>query len=181
MHLNCRCRLRPVLGDLGGRLHWVDTNLIGPEWVGKLGENQVDAMLSTTALHWLAPESLTRLYRELGELVHPGGIFLNGDNLKFGPHLPSFLRIAQTTKERTRVDSFDRCCLEDWESWWKALRAESALRELFAERDRRFSWKAAGGQAPIFDLHVAALRDSGFREVGVIWQNMENRLLMAVR
>jgi hypothetical protein len=37
------------------------------------------------------------------------------------------------------------------------------------------------GKAPIIDLDVAALRDGGFREVGVIWQNMENRVLMAVR
>jgi SAM-dependent methyltransferase len=170
-----------VFGNLGGRLRWVEADLMSPEWVGKLGERQVDAVLSTTALHWLAPESLTRLYRELGELVRPGGIFLNGDNLKFGPHLPSFQRVAQTMKERTRVDAFERRGLEDWDSWWKALQAEPALQELFAERERRFSWKASGWHAPIFDLHVAALRDSGFREVEVIWQSGENRVLMAVR
>jgi hypothetical protein len=49
------------------------------------------------------------------------------------------------------------------------------------EREQRFGWKASGWHAPIFDLHVAALQDAGFREVGVIWQNGENRVLMAVR
>jgi SAM-dependent methyltransferase len=170
-----------VLGDMGGRLRWVDADLMTPEWVGKLGESQLDAVLSTTALHWLAPEYLTRVYRDLGQLVRPGGVFLNGDNLKFGPHLPSFQKVAETMKERTRADSFERRGLEDWESWWKALQAEPFLKELFAERERRFGWKASGWHAPIFDLHVAALQDAGFREVGVIWQNMENRVLMAVR
>jgi len=170
-----------VLGDMGGRLRWVEANLASAEWVGKLGELQIDAVLSTTALHWLSPEYLTRVYRELGELVRPGGVFLNGDNLKFGPHVPSFQKVAQTMKERTRVDAFERRGLEDWETWWKALQAEAPLKELFAERERRFAWKASGWVAPIFDLHVAALRDAGFREVGVIWQNMENRVLMAVR
>jgi len=33
----------------------------------------------------------------------------------------------------------------------------------------------------LYDLHLAALRDGGFREVGVIWQNMENRVLLDVR
>ena len=47
--------------------------------------------------------------------------------------------------------------------------------------ERRFGWQASGWHTPIYDLHVAALRDAGFREVGVIWQNMENRVLMAVR
>jgi SAM-dependent methyltransferase len=170
-----------VLGNMEGRLRWVEADLMTPEWVGKLGASQVDAVLSTTALHWLAPEYLTRVYRELGQLVRPGGVFLNGDNLKFGPHLPSFEKIAQTMKERTRIEAFERRGLEDWDSWWKVLQAEPSLRELFAERERRFAWKGSGWQAPIFDLHVAALRDGGFREVGVIWQNMENRVLMAVR
>jgi SAM-dependent methyltransferase len=170
-----------VLGDMGGRLLWVDADLMGPEWVSKLGVLEVDAVLSTTALHWLAPEYLTRLYRELGELVRPGGVFLNGDNLKFGPHLPSLQKVAQTMKERTRLDAFERRGLEDWDSWWQALQAEPALKALFAERERRFSWKTSGWHAPIFDVHVAALRDGGFREVGVIWQHMENRVLMAVR
>jgi SAM-dependent methyltransferase len=170
-----------VVGNMGGRLRWVEANLTTPEWVSKLGEPQIDAALSTTALHWLPPEYLTRVYRELGQLIRPGGVFLNGDNLKFGPHAPSFQKVAQTMKERTRQDSFERRGLEDWESWWKALQAEPALQELLAERERRFSWKTTGWQAPIFDLHVAALRDGGFREVDVIWQNMEKRVLMAVR
>jgi SAM-dependent methyltransferase len=170
-----------VLGDKGGRLRWMEADLMTPEWVSKLGEAQLDAVLTTTALHWLAPEYLTRVYRELGELVRPGGVFLNGDNLKFGPHLPSFQKVAQRMKEQTRLESFDREGKEDWEAWWKALQAEVTLKELFAERERRFAWKATGWHAPIFDLHVAALRDGGFREVGVIWQNGENRVLMAVR
>ena len=64
-----------VLGSMGGRLRWVEADLMSPDWVDKLGESQVDAVLSTTALHWLAPEYLTRVYRELGELVRPGGCF----------------------------------------------------------------------------------------------------------
>jgi hypothetical protein len=55
------------------------------------------------------------------------------------------------------------------------------LSELFAERARRFAWKGLGSPGPIVDLHVAALRDGGFREVGVIWQHMGTRVLMAVR
>jgi SAM-dependent methyltransferase len=170
-----------VLGNMGGRLRWVDADLTTAEWVNKLGESPFDAVLSTTALHWLAPEYLTRVYRELGQLIRPGGVFLNGDNLKFGPHLPSFQKVAQAVKERTRIDAFERRGLEDWEGWWKALQAEPSLEGLFAERERRFSWKVSGWHAPIFDLHAAALRDGGFREVGVIWQHGENRVLMAVR
>jgi hypothetical protein len=64
---------------------------------------------------------------------------------------------------------------------WAALAVEPALRELRAERERRFVRKATGWRAPIFDVHEAALRDAGFRALGVIWQYMGNRVPMAMR
>jgi len=170
-----------VLGTVGGRLRWVTADLMTAEWVADLGESQFDAVLSTTALHWLAAEPLIRLYRQLGKLVRPGGVVLNGDHMKFGPSLGTFQQVADAVKERRREDAFIRRGVEDWANWWNALEAEPALKELFAERERRFTWKAAERHIPSFDLHQAALRDAGFREVGVIWQNMDNRVLMAVR
>jgi hypothetical protein len=36
-------------------------------------------------------------------------------------------------------------------------------------------------ERPTLDIYEAALRQAGFQEVGVIWQRMDNRMLMAVR
>jgi trans-aconitate methyltransferase len=170
-----------VLGTMGGRLHWVEADLTTPAWLSHLGEAHVDAVLSTTALHWLPAEHLVRVYRELGQLVRPGGVVLNGDHLKFGSSMASFQQVADAVKTRLQEDAFTRRGLEDWAGWWQALRAEAALAELFAERERRFAWRQTDSHRPIFALHEAALRDAGFREVGVIWQRMDNRVLMAVR
>jgi trans-aconitate methyltransferase len=170
-----------VLGTMGGRLRWVEADLTTPEWLSHLGAAQVDAVLSTTALHWLPAEQLIRVYRELGQLVRPGGVVLNGDHLKFEPSMASFQQVADAVKARVQDDAFTRRGIEDWEGWWQALRAETALADLFAERERRFAWRQMDSHRPIFALHEAALRDAGFREVGVIWQRMDNRVLMAVR
>jgi trans-aconitate methyltransferase len=170
-----------VLGTMDGRLHWVEADLHQAEWLTRLGTTQVDAVLSTTALHWLPVEYLVQLYLQLGQLVRPGGVFLNGDHFKFVPHLQTFQQVADTVKQRRRDDAFIRRGVEDWEQYWDAMAAEPALQALFAERERRFGWKAAGWHTPIFDVHAAALQDAGFHEVGVIWQNIDNRVLMAVR
>jgi trans-aconitate methyltransferase len=170
-----------VLGTVGGRLRWVSADLMTAEWSAEIGEAQFDAVLSTTALHWLAPEHLIRLYGQLGQLVRPGGVVLNGDHMKFRPSMETFQRVADTVKAHRQEDAFTRRGVEDWTTWWQALEAEPALRDLFAERERRFAWKAQGWHAPIYDVHEAALRDAGFREVGVIWQTMDNRVLMAMR
>jgi SAM-dependent methyltransferase len=170
-----------VLGTMAGRLRWVEANLMTADLPAELGDGPFDAVLSTTALHWLPPEPLIRLYRQLAQLVRPGGVVLNGDHLKFDLSMPTFQRLADTVKERRREDAFTRRGVEDWSQWWEALAAEPALQALFTERERRFTWKGHGHTVPIFALHQAALKDAGFREVGVIWQNMDNRVLMAVR
>jgi SAM-dependent methyltransferase len=176
---------RGALGDVGGRLRWAEANLHDPEWPEVTGEQQFDAVLSTTALHWLAPEHLAQVYATLGRLVRPGGLFLNGDNMAFPPELPSFTRLAQWEKERLWTpEAFAARGVEEWEAWWAAARAEPAFAELLAERTRRFEWhkgKDKPWTAPGYETHVALLKDAGFREVGTIWQFSTNRVLMAVR
>ncbi len=198
-----------ALGARDGRLRWVDADIGSPGWLealgcvrklsmhflnltqvrtrkrllsdSPLGETQVDAALSTTALHWLPPAQLVALYRDLGRLVRPGGLFFNGDNMAFGPDLPTYQRLAQDATDRDWSDeSFAARGIETSEEWWEALSLEPSLTRLLAERERRFASKERP-TSPIFDAHVAALREAGFREVGTVWQTGTDRILMAVR
>jgi trans-aconitate methyltransferase len=170
-----------ALGEREGRLRWVEADLRDPAWLTGLGEEHVAAVLSTTALHWLEAWDLVRLYHQLGDLVRSGGIVLNGDHLRFGPHLPTFHTLVAAMQQRQRAEAFERQVTEDWRQWWHALEQEPAFRELLAERARRFSQHTDDERAPILEVHEAALRDAGFREVGVIWRNLDDGVLLAVR
>jgi SAM-dependent methyltransferase len=172
---------RGVLGDAGGRLRCVQTDLAAPNWSESLGESSFDAVLSTTALHWLPVESLVGLYEDLGRLVREGGVFLNGDNMAFAPHEETLRLLAETARERQHARAFAKVGAEDWEQWWAALAKEPGAVELLAERERRFPVIHGDEDAPIFDVHVSALRNAGFREAGVIWQRLDNRVLLGVR
>jgi SAM-dependent methyltransferase len=105
---------RGALGTLDGRLRWVEADLASPAWTEALGEHQVDAVLSTTALHWLTPDELVRVYHDLGRLVQPGGVFLNGDTMAFGPELPSFRRLAEHAQEQWSDEAFAARGIETW-------------------------------------------------------------------
>jgi SAM-dependent methyltransferase len=172
---------RGALGDMQGRLRWVEADLRDPGWMTQLGEEQVDAVLSTTALHWLPVESLIQLYNQLGQLVRPGGVVLNGDHFTFGPHMPTFARVVKTVRDRKEASAFSHEGTENWRTWWDTLAREPGMQALFAEREQRFAWKKEEEMEPISELHETVLRHAGFREVGVIWQNLDNRVLMAVR
>jgi SAM-dependent methyltransferase len=170
-----------VLGDADGRLRWVTADLAEPDWTATLGEAAFDAVLSTTALHWLPVEPLVRLYGELGALIRPDGVMLNGDNLAFAPHQETLRLLSESTTEQQRAEAFDAGGAEDWDEWWAALAEEPAAADLLAERRRRFATFDPDASVPIFDVHEAALRNAGFREVGVIWQRLDNRVLLGVR
>jgi SAM-dependent methyltransferase len=142
----------------------------------------VDAALSTTALHWLWPEPLEALYRDLGRVLRPGGLLLNGDDLSFGPATPTLARLADRRLEALWTDaSFQARGLETAEQWWAAFSAEPAVAPAVAERERRFASMTRQTSPPGFDAHVAALDAAGFAEIGTIWQVLSNRVLLAVR
>jgi len=173
---------RGALGTVDGRLRWVEADLATPGWLAELGETRVDAVLSSTALHWLWPEPLLRLYRELSDLLAPGGVLLNGDHLSFSAALPTFARLSEHVLDQQWSDaSFAARGIETAEQWWEAFGAEPAFAPLLEARRRLLAGKQRQETPPGFDIHVAALHEAGFREVGTIRQSMSDRILMAVR
>ena len=173
---------RGALGFVDGRLRWVEADLESPDWLSALGEARIDAVLSATALHWLQPEPLARLYRDLGRLLPPGGLFLNADHMAFGSALPTLDRLSQGVLDEEWADAaFAARGIETAEQWWESLASEPAFASLLAERTERFAGKQRQESPPGFEEHVSALRDAGFREVGTIWQVLANRVLLAVR
>jgi SAM-dependent methyltransferase len=110
---------RGAIGTIDGRLRWIQADLASPDWLEELGETQVDAVLSTTALHWLPPEPLARLYRDLGRLLRPGGLVLNGDHLDFDPASPRLARLSLRVREEQWTDAaFAARGIETAEQWW---------------------------------------------------------------
>jgi trans-aconitate methyltransferase len=170
-----------ALGTCDGRLRWIDADLAAQGWVESVGEAGVEAVLSTTALHWLPAHNLVALYRELGKLLRPGGVFLNGDNMDFGADLPTFQRLFEDARNRDWSDeTFAARGIETAEQWWDAIGREPSMAQLIEERTRRFASKERPS-SPNFDEHVGALRDAGFREVATVWQSGTDRVLLAVR
>ena len=171
-----------ALGTFGGRLTWVDAKLGARGWAAALPRRRFDAAVSTTALHWLTPRDLSALYRDLARLLRKGGVFLNGDYLPWDrsdrdlaslgrKHVRLFLR-------RERIHCRNEW--SGWKRWWTSARKVPALRDAFAEHDRRGAGHPREREVPL-SYHVRRLRAAGFRTVAVVWQVFENRVLYAVR
>jgi len=172
---------RACYGDLPG-LRFVDLDLAVPGWTGRLDlDRPVDAAVSTTALHWLAPARLRDMYGEIAGVMRPGGLLLNGDHFHRGDTAPTIAALERSLARRATQRRFGegyRGGLEEWNRWWQAVAADPVLGELHANRPTT----ADHHDSPSGDLavHVEALRAAGFAEVGTLWQHGDDRLLCAV-
>ena len=171
---------REALGDAGGRLAWIDAQLGAPGWTRALPRGRFDAAVSTTALHWLRPRALRRLYRDLAGRLRPGGLFLDGDRIAFDPELRTFAELVARARRRRSRGPAARRGWSAWEAWWRAAERLPELRTEFRERARRHAEHPTTGDLPI-GVHLRALRRAGFRAAGVLWQNLDDRIVGARR
>lgn len=171
-----------ALGTGGGRLRWLEADVASNDWTSSLGDEQVDAVLSSTALHWLEPGALTHLYRDLGRLVRPGGVVLTADHMPYGSQMSTFARLKDELVNTQWSDEvFAERGIETAEQWWESLRREDVFKHLLDKQRLRFADKQRPRSTPSLDTHVAALHQAGFSEVGTIWQILSDRVVLAVR
>lgn len=174
---------REACGDHSGRLRWVQADLRDPAWPTRLPGGGVpgsfDAVMSSTALHWLTPPELVAAFRAAGTLLRPGGVLINGDYLPMNPANSRIKAASAAVGARRQHEALGRG-VEDWEAWWASVEAMPELAEEIATRRQiwpegtRGGWAAAGR-----DYHTTALREAGFSEVDVVWQDLEEGVLIA--
>lgn len=170
---------RRAYGDLGGRLHWAEADLRSPDWTAAVESfGPFDAVVSTTALHWLAAPTLASTYLAAAKLLTPSGVLANGDHL----HEPERPRLEALQKSLRRTPDDER---EAWEPWWDALKQaatrDAELADAFALRSARDADHPETSGKPAYQDHVDALRAGGFAEVGTVWQHGDDRVLVALK
>lgn len=174
---------RGALRDRRDRLRWVRADLRDAAWPQRLGPDSepssFDAVLSTTALHWLTPPALSAVYRAAAGLLRPGGVLINADYLP----LPTGGRLRDTceTLDLGRQQNAIRAGAESWEAWWSVVEAHPGLAGPVAERRTLWPDGARDWTGATLDFHQAALVEAGMSEVGVVWQDLEMRVLVAIR
>jgi SAM-dependent methyltransferase len=179
------CDIDPWLIEMGRRtlgsdprVEWLEADLRTNDWTEGLTPGGYDAVLTSTALHWLHRDELVRLYDQLAGLLAPGGLLLNADHQPVGR-----ARIAAASHERKQREADAELAepgAESWEGYWEAARAEPAFAGLLAERDRRFANRRRAASVPV-EFHRQALLAAGFDEVGEVWRHHDDAILLAIR
>lgn len=170
---------RGSLGD-DDRVRIVRADLRDPAWVGALGGLEADAVVTSTALHWLPEHDLRRVYRDLHGVVRPGGLVANADTMAEGG-LPTLSSGLTALAERRAAARFAGG-LEAWGAWWRRAAADPRLEAPMAQRAVVFGGDDHPASfSPPVGWHLDALTEAGFAEVGVAWRSGTDAVVAAVR
>jgi SAM-dependent methyltransferase len=160
------------------RVEFVTADLRGPDLASRLPQGGYDAVLTSTALHWLKTPELRALYHRIADLLRPGGVFMNCD------HMPDASTPRINEAERAlRHDRQERVTARgghDWQSWWRLAAADETLAAPVAERFEIFG-DHADGEDHCAQWHIRTLREAGFGEARVVWRSVPDAIVLALR
>lgn len=168
-----------VLAEYGDRATVVDTDLVRADWAEPLAGDRIDAVVSSTALHWLSPSQLLRVYTALADLLPPGAVFLNADHLRYGPGNETLGALSERHDAEVQRTAF-AAGADTWDAWYELALAQPGMTPLAAEREQRFADRPPQPLAPLH-FHLSALRTAGFAEAGTVWQYLDDYVVFARR
>lgn len=172
------------LAEADSRIETAEVDLAQGDWTEHplIGAGRFDAVISSTALHWLQPGTLVDVYRRLPGLLCPGGIVLNGDHLSYSDrHESTLASIARDDDKAMQQETFIGST-DTWDQWWQAVADTPRYAQAFARREE--VWGAELHETPpkvTLGFHLEALRSAGFSETGTIWQYLDDYVLYAVK
>ncbi|MGN9811590.1 class I SAM-dependent methyltransferase [Micromonospora sp. BQ11] len=166
--------------SLGDRATIVTVDLDDADWRDALPHREVDAVLTATALHWLAPDRLAALYAEVRDLLRPGGILVNADHMP-DDALPGLTKRLLDRAHDRRTARYASGAALSWSQWWDRAAADPTLAPLVAQRHQIYPTGHSPEWNPPVSWHLSALAAAGFTEVGTVWRGGADAAVAGIR
>jgi len=145
------------------RAHINLDDLRKPNWLEQIPK-PIDAVVSATALHWLRPEELAKLYSQITKILKPGGIFLNADHV--GSNNNKIQKVWQKHKEQTSFEHNG----ETWEHFWSDYMSALGLDTTQICQRVLGGWDGGIEGGMPLQWHFDKLKDAGFESVDCFWR-----------
>ena len=158
---------------------FLEGDLRQPDWADPL-DPPYDVIMTASALHWLEPRHVERIYHDAYHLLAPGGLLLNSDHMRTAldvPLRPTFEEAIAIAQGRIKSNPG----YETWERWWDALSKEALIKPLLVERARRFGDVEDVDQELPPKWHLDAMKQAGFRDAAIAFQWYHEAVVAAVR
>jgi SAM-dependent methyltransferase len=166
---------RHVANATTDRITFLQVDLRDPSWWADY-HAAFDLVLSATALHWLSTEGLEQTFRNVFDVLSPGGWFLNSDHAA-SDHPQTQERYREMLQAR-REAAFRATKADRWEDYWLALERELGPYSLSGIRNEVGFYEGSDDGQPK-SLQLARLSQVGFEQAEVYWQDLGETIIAA--
>ncbi|MGE0972283.1 class I SAM-dependent methyltransferase [Klebsiella sp. WOUb02] len=165
---------KEALSEYQERIQFLSGDIAAADCFAAIADRP-QAVVSSTAIHWLLPEQQVALYRNVFNLLDDGGMFINADHQRFDQRSPRQTLLARTHDDSTQEKAW-AAGVQDWDGWFAAA---SRYPELAAQLDARAAvfTDRPTPLATTVEFQLAALRQAGFTETGTLWQFLDDYIV----
>jgi SAM-dependent methyltransferase len=155
------------LKSYGSRVRLILTDLRDRTWL-KYVPSPFDAVISATALHWFKPDELCELYRQVAQILRPGGILLNADHV--GSDHQGIQR-AWEKHQSTMLAEEGESDGGDWDSFWNGYSQDLGIDIHNIHKRVIGGWEGGAEEGLPLTWHFDRLRECGFTSVDCFWRS----------
>lgn len=163
---------------ISGKHSWVTGDISQPSTFTPLAQDSFDAVMTTTALHWLSDDALLRVYGQSFRILKHSGIFLNGDLIHSKNDSEEFNQLEKKASE-VHTDKVEWESVPDWDEFWRMISETPDLSEEWKSRNEVYPQDWDHRHRITLESHCNYLEEVGFSVPGVVWSNFSDRILMA--
>ncbi len=163
--------------NIRGKIDFIRGNLMERNWLEYIKSKKFNAVVSTTALHWIPEDQLSSLYKYIYDILNKNGIFMDGDHFYSEEDAilnPTF----QKMKNSIIKQNIQNTGAMDWNQWWEYIEETGYFRPELEERNRIYG-KGDHDQHISMEKHMKFLKNAGFSYVRTPWRYLDNRVLIA--
>jgi SAM-dependent methyltransferase len=145
-----------------------------PGWEAAL-DGPWDAVVSSTALHWLDPADLAAVFAASARRLRPGGVLVDADHMVLADPVRAYARLVRESRARRAGVEAN----EDWSTWWEAV-----LADVDSDTAREHSALAISHDSSselTVGQYVELLIEAGFTAAAPVWQFGDDHVLVGVR
>ncbi|NIF31353.1 class I SAM-dependent methyltransferase [Enterobacter sp. Cy-643] len=166
---------RETLLPFGDRVRILSADLATPDWQQKIVGTRPEAIVSSTALHWLMPDRQHALHGEIHKMLADNGVFLNADHQRFNPADLHKKAISERHDVQTQQRAWAHGAV-NWETWFTLAKEIEDIARLIPAREAVFAGRPVPPPTTVA-FQLASLNQAGFSETGTLWQLMDDYLI----
>ena len=170
-----------ALAHFGTRSQWVTFDLRKPGWDEHLPVRRMDAVVTSQTFHDIDSGRLREVCCTLGARLWPKGVLLNSDWLPWDRSRSRLGRLHERVDEIRKEDGRqpDRLHFHrEFMKWWDTARDIRSLQDTLKSVDP-LAYDKKATRVTTIEAHMETLHNAGFRDVGVVWQSGESRVVFA--